>query len=514
MGDTIKSQDNSPDAYKNRSGTRSPLTTGFQAQLNGSPPYTMPIPVEQLHSSISEILQHQSALERLRVTQTPLEPIDNYSGGNRKSTGPLHDRPRSNMKENSPIRENSNSATPAVTPIKEQVDVLLKESKHCRHGVNDNGSTKDMLVMHRGYFISLSDSCFSSIFNAPEVTSIKSDSTIDLVEVLRASVRQKSLLVPRDVNKSNVESNHNQKGSVPDNTRQSDNHVRTAESTPESERELAILSSKIRVAIGISSPTVESGEDSPPVEEKYNPKKNKKNKKRPGNFRSEATVISGSTVATSTTAADTSSPTLTDTTDYKSAATSLSEASSRSYSFTSAKSVVSLSTTNGSANEQPFLQSTPTSATKHSKTGSSSSSSSLSTPKPPIPRNQHQSKNLKNQAISMEIHNNTYGIGEEKFVMADDKRSSSAASKSSSNDISCSDDINVTRVQVAPLRDSEEWPALERAKPTTSRIVDGKRPAAAPLPPATRQSTSASARSSNAVIPAVPLNMIPRRRNS
>jgi hypothetical protein len=119
-GDTIKSQNNSPDAHKHWSGTRSPPT---QAQSTGSLPYTVPIPVEQLHSSISEIMQHQSALERLRLAQMPLEPIDNYYGGNRKVTGPPPDNSRWTKKENSPAKDGLKNTTPAVTPNKEPVDI-------------------------------------------------------------------------------------------------------------------------------------------------------------------------------------------------------------------------------------------------------------------------------------------------------------------------------------------------------------------------------------------------------
>ena len=133
MGDAIKSQDNSPDVHKNRSGTRSPLATDFQALLKESPPYTMPIPLEQLHSSISEILQHQSALDRLQAAQMPLDPIDNYSSGSRKLNGPLHEKARSNKKENSPMKEDYKSTTPLYTLKTEQVDILSNENMHRSH---------------------------------------------------------------------------------------------------------------------------------------------------------------------------------------------------------------------------------------------------------------------------------------------------------------------------------------------------------------------------------------------
>ena len=132
MEDSFTLQDNSADAHKNRSGNRSPLPTGFQSHLKESPPYTVPIPAEQLHSSISEIFQHQSALDRLRATQMPLDPIDNCFSGNRKSNG-SHEKSLSNKKENFPMKEDSQGIIPVTTLKKEQVDTFFKESKHSYH---------------------------------------------------------------------------------------------------------------------------------------------------------------------------------------------------------------------------------------------------------------------------------------------------------------------------------------------------------------------------------------------
>lgn len=68
---------------------------------------------------MSEIMQHQTALDRVLVAQMPLEPVDHYSGGNRKSTGPQHEPFGGSKKENSPMRPVSKDTTPDVTPKKE-----------------------------------------------------------------------------------------------------------------------------------------------------------------------------------------------------------------------------------------------------------------------------------------------------------------------------------------------------------------------------------------------------------
>jgi hypothetical protein len=114
-----KYADNSPDAFKHHSGPHNPHSHAPQIQGMGPPPYTMPIPFEHLHSSISEIMQHHTALDRLIVTQMPLEQVDHYSGGNRKSTGPPYEKFGFNRKENSPVKSASKNTTPDVTPKKE-----------------------------------------------------------------------------------------------------------------------------------------------------------------------------------------------------------------------------------------------------------------------------------------------------------------------------------------------------------------------------------------------------------
>ena len=130
--DPIRFQDNSPDAHTE-------FSPGFQAQSKGPLPYAIPIPVEQLQSTLSEIMQHQSALERLRLAQAPLEPIEHYSGGNRKSNGPLYENPGFNNKENSPVKGASKNTTPEVTPKKDQVGIYSDCNNNNGHSGNEEG---------------------------------------------------------------------------------------------------------------------------------------------------------------------------------------------------------------------------------------------------------------------------------------------------------------------------------------------------------------------------------------
>jgi hypothetical protein len=77
-----------------QSPPRSPLTIGFQSQLGpvqhsfvtgqGSIESMQFIPAKQLQSSISEVLQHESALNRI-CQQMPLENVGNYSNAAKKS---------------------------------------------------------------------------------------------------------------------------------------------------------------------------------------------------------------------------------------------------------------------------------------------------------------------------------------------------------------------------------------------------------------------------------------------
>lgn len=329
----------------------------------------------------------------------------------------------------------------------------------------------------------------------------------DLIEALRASVRQKSLVVPLNMNESNVESNTHEKQYVTDPTVSSDLLTSTVESTPESERVLTIASSEGRPACDVLIMTIGPRKESLPVKGKgNNPKKLKKSKKKQANIRSGDGVNSEGAVTAPTASADTSSPTLTDTTEYKSATTSLSETSSRNHSFTSARSTVSLSTTHDSSIEQT-LQSTPTAATKHSKSGSCGSSSSFTTPQQPVLCNQHQ-------VITTETHTPMCVKGDAKLSISSNKILSSEALNPDSSHVSCTDDVNFLSTPVASLREQEEWPALEHTKKPTSRIADGRCLAIATAPPVTGPGTSNGGKISNAIIPVLPLNMMPRPRNS
>jgi hypothetical protein len=76
-----------------QSPPRSPLTIGFQSQLRpvqhsfatrqGSIESMQSIPAKQLKSSISEVLQHESALNRI-CQQMPLDNVENYSNAAKK----------------------------------------------------------------------------------------------------------------------------------------------------------------------------------------------------------------------------------------------------------------------------------------------------------------------------------------------------------------------------------------------------------------------------------------------
>jgi hypothetical protein len=130
--DPIKSHNNSPEAHKQ-------FSPGFKAHPNGPLPYSVPIPAEQLRSTLSEIMQHQSALERLRFAQVPLEPIEHYSGGNRTSNGPLYEKSGFNKKENSPVKDVSKNTTPEITPKKEQVGIFSGGSNNNGYSGNNEG---------------------------------------------------------------------------------------------------------------------------------------------------------------------------------------------------------------------------------------------------------------------------------------------------------------------------------------------------------------------------------------
>lgn len=156
-GDDVKSQDNSPEAHRYQSGNRSPLTSSFQSQLCVSPPFSAPAQVENFHSSISEIMQHQSAMERLRLAQMPLEPIINYSGGNRKSDGPFYEKSRWN-KENSPVKDDHKNTALVVTPKKEHAGIYSVENSNNANKVKENnGLMQNMYVIYAQQHVYVTD---------------------------------------------------------------------------------------------------------------------------------------------------------------------------------------------------------------------------------------------------------------------------------------------------------------------------------------------------------------------
>jgi hypothetical protein len=101
----------------------------------------MPIPAEQLHSSIAEVLQHQSAIDRL--AQMPLDSVGNNSHRSRKAAEGVHEKSQWRKKENSPIKNESKNATPMTTPNKEQLGIQTSEnnqkgSKNKKKGSRQN----------------------------------------------------------------------------------------------------------------------------------------------------------------------------------------------------------------------------------------------------------------------------------------------------------------------------------------------------------------------------------------
>lgn len=357
-----------------------------------------------------------------------------------------------------------------------------------------------------------SDSCSRSAPHTPDETPAKSQS-IDLVEVLRASARERSLIFPLSVSVSNNESKNGKKELIAE-TQRHVCHVSTIESTTGPEPEPTMAYSGASIDVCIPTVSIESVEYGIRGEETTKSKKIPKSKKKQGNFRSESSGSNESAciTLTATTSDDTSSPTLTDTTDYKSATTSFSEASSRTHSFTSAQSAASLSTTKESSIDENS-QSTPTLVTKHSKTGSNSSSGSFSTPKPPSSRNRYPSKTIRIQRTASDPQNNTSRTAGMATSSFNDNRSDCENMKLTPRKTSSFSHVGGSEATVASLQNSEEWPALESIKTTCSKVADGKPPIVASLPSIAGHSASGS-KNSNAVIPVLPLNMIPRRHNS
>ena len=103
-----------------QSPSRSPLTIGFQSQLRPTQhafetgkvliETVQTIPAKQLQSSISEVLQHQSALNRMGQ-QVPLENIENYSNISKKLIKMDHGGFQNNFSLNEP-REETSFGTP------------------------------------------------------------------------------------------------------------------------------------------------------------------------------------------------------------------------------------------------------------------------------------------------------------------------------------------------------------------------------------------------------------------
>jgi uncharacterized protein YnzC (UPF0291/DUF896 family) len=331
--------------------------------------------------------------------------------------------------------------------------------------------------------------------------------SIDLVETLRASARQKSLIFPVNINASNNESKEFVKHFTADIQQPCINHVKLA---TDSGPDPTMVKSERPAKATAPTAAVESIGGGQRPDGGVKSKKTHKNKKKQANLRREISDSSKSTVATTVSSVETTSPTLTDSTDYKSTETSFSEVSSRNHSFASAKSVVSLSTTNDSSIDGS-LPSTPTPVIKHSKVSSSSTSNGLSTPKPTSSRNQHVSRSFKNQGTTSDSHHHTGHATDSN--KSNDKRSSGEAVKLGP-ETSGSGNSKINEAPISSFGNHEEWPALDHVIVTPSLVAGCKPSTASGLHAITGHHAPTISKSSNAVIPALPLNMIPQRRNS
>lgn len=105
------------------SPVRTPLTEGFQAQLQPGQPCQI---TERLNSSIVEVVQHQAAINRFsNQNQMPLGNIENRAHA-RSFSNSVVDQSRivmsqgsHNHKENSPMKKSSAKSTPFTSPKKD-----------------------------------------------------------------------------------------------------------------------------------------------------------------------------------------------------------------------------------------------------------------------------------------------------------------------------------------------------------------------------------------------------------
>lgn len=506
-GDSMKSLNCSPDSYTNQNSC-SPPSNIPQAPLRGSMPYAVPIPIQQPVSGITEPMQHQIDLGKSQVSQMsqmPLDPVENYARGNRLPNGLLNEKLGCSKKENLHI-EASNITRVEVTPKKGHVGIYSSDNNSVGPRAKEGDFKQQTQVSHHLNAAYQLTNLTSSAPHTPDSSPGKAQS-IDLIEALRASAREKCLTFPRHANGTHIEDGASSNESSTEEPQTQMKQPINPKFKVNSELRPLVAESMSTFTAPTQSSFPESCVDNIQAEV-VKPKKAQKNRKR-AIVRNEITGSHKNTVATPSCSINTPSPTLTDTTDYKSATTSFSEASSRNHSFASAKSVVSLVATNDSSMEE--LKPTLTPVTKHVE--DSGNSSNLPTPKPSTSRSHYASKSLKGRRATSDPQSNT-DLASPITSNNSEMRCISENLNSASKDVSCNDFTNHSGSPISSLRDPEEWPALESAKATLPMTADIKPHVVVSLPSITVSHATGTTKNSNAVIPALPLNMIPQRRNS
>jgi hypothetical protein len=363
----------------------------------------------------------------------------------------------------------------------------------------------------------LSNSHFSSTRPTPATTPVKSPFQVNLTETVTVDIHQERVSSPPadlvaklgDTLKAATEV------SVVDSKPQAQSHgTSTDESKPQFEHASDPPKSGTINQVDISTLAIESLEVSPVFEERSKSRKLKKNKKK--------SIPKLDTTDSCMNAAGSAAGTVTPTSDYKSANTSFSHQSSRNTSFTSTKSDISLSAMDKPIQEKvdtsPGLLkenriATPTDTARHSKSCSSSSSSSLETPKPHKSQKQRRLSYSKDQSYTLELIKNSHTKTNIKSTKLDGEKLGAGDLRSGTDTIVWETHKKVEAL-MSSLEDPEQWPALGSAKTSLSNIADGKPPAIPTLQPMNERIAAGVQKNSNVIIPAVPLNMIPRRRNS
>jgi hypothetical protein len=366
----------------------------------------------------------------------------------------------------------------------------------------------------------LSNSHFSSTRPTPATTPVKTPFQVNLTETVTVDIHQERVPSPPAdlVAKLSDTLKAAKEVSVVDSKPQAQSYgTSTDESKPQLEQASDPPKSETVNQADISTLAIESREVSPGFERSKS-RKLKKNQKK--SIPKLDTTDSGMNAAGS--AAGAITPTSTDTSDYKSANTSFSHQSSRNTSFTSTKSDNSLSAMDKLIQEKDdtstslFKQNrvvTPTDTARHSKSCSSSSSSSIETPKPRKSQKQRRLSYSKDQSLTLELINNSHTKTKLKSTKLDGEKLGAGNLKSGTDTID-SETHKKVEALMSSLEDPEQWPALGSAKASLSNIADGKPPAIPTLQPMNERIAAVVQKNSNVIIPAVPLNMIPRRRNS